>query len=130
MSAGNSLTVCRFGFRLKWRKWIKTCISTTSFAVIMNGGPSSFFHAFRGLKQADPLSPLLFTIVMEALNKLLERARDLKLVEGIILDNNRDSIEVTHLFFVDDSLIFCKTRCRNSSQLEMCPPLLPGCFCT
>lgn len=33
----------RHGFRYKWRKWIKSCIATTSFAVMINGGPSVFF---------------------------------------------------------------------------------------
>lgn len=50
----------KFGFSKKWRKWIKTCITTTSFAVMINGGPSTFLNASKGLRQGDPLSPLLF----------------------------------------------------------------------
>lgn len=43
-------------FEEKWRCWVKACISTTSFAVIVNGGSSTFFQAPRGLRQDNPLS--------------------------------------------------------------------------
>lgn len=41
--------VDRMGFSSKWRKWMKTCI-TTSFVVFINEGPSNFFKATRGLR--------------------------------------------------------------------------------
>lgn len=76
-----------------------TCITTISFVVLVNEGLSFFFKASRGLRQEDLLLPLLFTIVMETLNKLLIRAGELEFF-------TRVTEEVTHLFFVDDSLIF------------------------
>lgn len=71
----------RMGFGQKWQGWMNQCM-TTSFAVLVNGGPSKFFGVFRGLRQGDPLSPLLFIIIMEALNGLLTRAVGLQLVKG------------------------------------------------
>lgn len=41
------------------------CISTTLFAIIINGDVSNFFQASRGLRQGDLLSSLLFMVVME-----------------------------------------------------------------
>lgn len=84
------------------------CISTTSFAVIINGGPSAFFNASRGLRQGDPLSPLIFLMVMEAFNDLLTRAVELQFIRGIRVSRGDNSLEVTHLFYADDTSIFCQ----------------------
>jgi retron-type reverse transcriptase len=56
----------RCGFGEKWVSWLAPCISSVRFFVLVNGSPSSFFSSYRGLKQGDPLSPLLFVVVMEA----------------------------------------------------------------
>ena len=60
----------RCGFSEKWRKWIRYCILIVKFSILINGSPSDFFGSSRGLRQGDPLSPLLFDIVMEALSRI------------------------------------------------------------
>lgn len=65
----------RLGFGGRWRRWMHACISTTSFAVVINGDLSSFFKISQSLRQGDPLSPLLFIIVMETLNMMLGSAK-------------------------------------------------------
>ena len=49
----------KMGFGAMWVDWIKRCITTTSFSVMINGSPKGFFNSTRGLRQADPLSPCL-----------------------------------------------------------------------
>lgn len=87
---------------------MKSCICTTSPAVMVNGGPSSFFKAARRLRQGDPLSPLLFIIVMEAFSKLLERDVELNLFKRITVGRGDSRVEISYLFFADDVLIFCQ----------------------
>ncbi|KAL6350404.1 hypothetical protein AAG906_004355 [Vitis piasezkii] len=43
--------------------WVKWCISTASFLMLVNGTPASFFNSSRRLRQGDLLSPYLFVIV-------------------------------------------------------------------
>ena len=50
------------------------CISTVKFSILLNASPSDFFGSSRGIRQGDPLSPLHFDIVMEALSRMLDVA--------------------------------------------------------
>ena len=76
---------------------------------MINGSPCGFFGSSRGLRQGDPLSPLLFVLVMKALGRMLDKV----VFEGRMLGFSVGKLEgrsmaVSHLLFVDDTLIFCK----------------------
>ncbi|GKD56770.1 RNA-directed DNA polymerase, eukaryota, reverse transcriptase zinc-binding domain protein, partial [Tanacetum coccineum] len=51
--------------------WIMICISTTSFSICINGEVCGYFKGGRGLRQGDPMSLYLFTLVMEVLNMIM-----------------------------------------------------------
>ena len=98
----------RCGFSVKWRRWISFCLSTVRFSILINGTLHRFFGSSRGLRQGDPLFPLLFDLVMEAIGKMLDKA----VHEGRLSGFNVGvfvgrSLMVSHLLFVDDTLIFC-----------------------
>lgn len=67
--------------------------------------PKGFFRNSRGLRQGDPLSPLLFVIVVEALHVMLQKATQMRLMSGFKVGNSLT--EINHLQFVDATMIFC-----------------------
>ncbi|GKD52805.1 putative reverse transcriptase domain, reverse transcriptase zinc-binding domain protein, partial [Tanacetum coccineum] len=62
-----------FGFHARMIGWIMECVTTTSFSISINGSLHGFFKGKRGIRQGDPLSPYLFTLVMEILTLMLQR---------------------------------------------------------
>nr|GEV40624.1 hypothetical protein [Tanacetum cinerariifolium] len=62
-----------FGFHSRKVSWIMKCVASTSFSMSVNGSLHGFFKGRRGLRQGDPLSLYLFTLVMEILTIVLKR---------------------------------------------------------
>ena len=50
------LLMTHLGFHIDFIRWIMSCLTSTSFAVLINGATSHFFHFERGLRQGCPLS--------------------------------------------------------------------------
>jgi len=89
-----------------------TCVSNVHFAILVNGGPTSFFWGKRGLCQGRPLSPLLFLIIIDGFSCLIGDAKSKGLLKGIKV---LDSQYISHILFVDDVLLF---RCGNRLELK------------
>lgn len=106
------LLLTHLGFNLDFIRWVMSCITSVSFVVLINGAASPFFHAKRGLRQGFPHSSLLFLLVREGLSRYLKKALEEGYFKGIAISTN---LNILHLLFVDDILIFCD-GCRRSLQ--------------
>jgi len=84
-------------------RWIMACYENVKYAVLINGIPSSFFQAERGLRQGCPLSPLLFIIAINSLSLLINQAVEKKEYAPIRIYKN---IHISHNLFVDVLLLF------------------------
>jgi hypothetical protein len=115
----------RCGFGERWCSWIKHCISSVRFSVLINGSPSGFFSSSRGVRQGDPLSPFLFVLIMEAFSRMITAIYSRGLIAGFYVGNReQDRVEVSHLLFADDTLVFCGA---DASQISYMSALLV-CF--
>ncbi|RVW16109.1 Transposon TX1 uncharacterized 149 kDa protein [Vitis vinifera] len=104
------------GFSPRWRKWMSGCLSSVSFAILVNGSAKGWVKASRGLRQGDPLSPFLFTLVADVLSRMLMRAEERNMLEGFRVGRNRT--RVSHLQFADDTIFFSNSREEELQTLK------------
>ncbi|CAM8923673.1 unnamed protein product [Rhodiola kirilowii] len=94
-------------FSLKFISWIRMCVSSPSFLVLINGEMVDYFEGKRGLQQGDPLSTFLFLIAMEYLSRLLA---NLDRKAGFYYHPKCHRIYLKHFLFVDDLFLFSSGR--------------------
>ncbi|KAJ8440382.1 LOW QUALITY PROTEIN: hypothetical protein Cgig2_019371 [Carnegiea gigantea] len=85
--------------------WIKSCVTSVSFDIHINGRTTGTFKGGCGLKQGDPVSPLLFVKAIDYLSRLLHKhslAKDFK------FHLQYRTMRLTNLMFADDLILFCK----------------------
>ncbi|XP_074291655.1 uncharacterized protein LOC141618445 [Silene latifolia] len=92
-------------FPEKFRQMVMTCVTTSSFTLNLNGAQFGYFKGRRGLRQGDPISPLLFCMCMEYLSRVMEFATRKWYFRYHPLCK---SLKLTHLLFADDLLMFSK----------------------
>ena len=101
----------RKGFSPKWRSWMKGCLSSTSFAILVNGSAKGWIKAFGGLRQGDPLSPFPFTLVVDVLSRLIFRGEERGLTGSFLVGRYRTKLSI--LQFVDDTIFFPKASLEH-----------------
>ena len=106
----------KMGFNEGWIRLIMRCISSVSYSIIINGDTFGNVVPSRGLRQGDPFSPYLFLLCAEGLSALLHDPAKNQLLNGISL--GRGCPKNTHLFFIDDSLLFCKANSEECEKLK------------
>jgi ribonuclease HI len=107
--------MCRLGFATRWIQLIMMCVTSVQYAIVVNGEPCGNIKPERGLRQGDPISPYLFLLCAEALSALVTRANDDGTLTGV--STSRRGPRISHLFFADDSLLFCRSNLSQWNAL-------------
>nr|XP_043615884.1 uncharacterized protein LOC122587785 [Erigeron canadensis] len=95
-----------FGFPQQVIHWIMLCVTSVTYSLSINGSFHGYFKGKRGLRQGDPLSPYLFTLVMEILTLILHR--NVTKSDSFYFHHLCQEHQVINLSFADDLFIFMR----------------------
>lgn len=108
------------GFPLRWTNWVSVLLSTASSKISLNGHHGQRICHARGLRQGDPLSPLLFVFTMEVLNAMFCKADEKRLLSPLKLR----AVPYRVSLYADDVVAFLKP---SVAELATAKAIL-GCF--
>jgi hypothetical protein len=72
------------GFNDKWCLWIKQVVTGGTVSVKINNMLGPYFVSHKGVRQGDPLSPILFNLVADCLTRMVRNAQENGLIIGLV----------------------------------------------
>lgn len=105
----------RFGFDSIFCNWIRIIRNSAYVSVDINGKKVGCFTCNNGVRQGDPLSPLLFCLTEEVLSigiSNLVDSREIKLISGA-----RNCLVPFHTLFADNIKVFYKGDIKSTRSI-------------
>ena len=100
----------------KWCKWIEQIVTGGSVSVKVNDELGYFFQTRKGLRQGDPLSPVLFNIIADMLAVLIERSKSLEYFGGLVPHLVEGALSI--LQYADDPILFLEDDLVKANNLK------------
>ncbi|KAJ4784686.1 reverse transcriptase [Rhynchospora pubera] len=85
-----------------------TSYSKAKITININGQGDGFLTPTQGLRQGCPMSPYIFIMSMEVLSRLLARASQRGMIQGVKVA--RTSPSITHAIYADDLILMGDTK--------------------
>ena len=104
------------GFSHKWTEWIKSFIYGGSVAINVKDEVGPYFQTKKGLRQGDPLSPILFNIVADMLVLFIKRAKAEGLLSGVVPHLVEDGLPI--LQYADGTILFMDHNLEQAHNMK------------
>ena len=98
----------------RWRGWISLLLSTASTRILLNGQPGAPIDHTRGLRLGDPLSPMLFVIVMDVLNRLFVKAQQ----DNVLQPIGVPAIKHHCSLYADDAIVLLAPTAQEARAVK------------
>ena len=102
---------------MKCCAWINQVITKGSVAIKVNDDVRHYFKTRKGVRQGDPLSPILFNIVVDMLAILIERAKENQQFKGVVPHLIDDGLSI--LQYADDTILFMEHNLEQAKNLKL-----------
>ncbi|KAK4258521.1 hypothetical protein QN277_004963 [Acacia crassicarpa] len=112
------LVLLEVGFEESFIDLVMTCVSSVSYNVLWNGSKTEFFTPGRGLRQGDPMSPLLFVLCMDKISHLI--CDEVESGNWQPIATSRTGPKISHLMFADDLLLFGAATIEQAKCMLAC----------
>ncbi|KAJ4717455.1 Ribonuclease H [Melia azedarach] len=106
-----------FGVHQTFIQWINTILKSAKPSILVNGTPKGFFSCDRGVRQGDPLSPLLFCIAEDVLSRGISHLVSIGSIK--LISSPRGCTVASHVLYADDVMIFCRSDSRSLRNLKV-----------
>ena len=100
----------------RWIGWIKQHLYNGSVGVQVNEKEGNFFETGKGLRQGDPLSPILFNLVVDVLTRMFQKAQDHELIKGLGCELIPQG--VISLQYADDTILFLSDNVKKARNMK------------
>jgi hypothetical protein len=104
-------------FSSTWCKWIEAFTQNVHVGIKINDQIGENFMTKKGLRQGDPLLPILFNIVVDMLAILIKRAKNSGQIEGVVPHLIDDGLSI--LQYADDMLIFMDDNLEKAKNIKL-----------
>lgn len=111
----------QMGFDERWLGWINCLFGSGTSSVLLNGVPGRQFLCHRGVRQGDPLSPLIFVLAADLLQAAINDAHRRQMIELPIPARGAEDYPVIQ--YADDTILVmpaCSRPIQYMKHLLQC----------
>jgi hypothetical protein len=105
------------GFSETLCKWIKSVVTSGTLSVQANGSVGRYFKSGKGVRQGDPLSPLMFNLAADSLAKMIHKAQENNLIKGLVPEYVDKGLAI--LQYADDTILCMEEDMESVQNMKL-----------